>query len=69
MLTLARDIKDDDLDIGTKNFNISVNDGIFTSFARLSIILSASTSKLPLPYFERENYIVSIKENRFVVIF
>nr|ACI49172.1 hypothetical protein Csp3_JD01.004 [Caenorhabditis angaria] len=61
-VTLARLIEEDDV-MEKKNLNVSVTDGIFTSYAQLLVdVKKSGTRQLP-PRFEQSQYVASALEN------
>ncbi|CAI2349826.1 unnamed protein product [Caenorhabditis sp. 36 PRJEB53466] len=67
-VTLARMIEADDLteDKTVKLLNVSVSDGLFATFARLSVEIARSGAMQPPPRFEQSHYVASVLENTVV---
>ncbi|VDN03543.1 unnamed protein product [Thelazia callipaeda] len=63
MITLLRDIAEDDVKIGTKHFNISVSDGIFTDFCLFSLQIVQSRNTLKPPRFQQGKFTTNVREN------
>ncbi|VDM50907.1 unnamed protein product [Toxocara canis] len=63
VVLLARAIVDDDLEMRHKHFNVSVSDGMFTAYAKLTVEIVASTARRSLPRFDQAQYSASVGEN------
>ncbi|VDM29568.1 unnamed protein product [Toxocara canis] len=63
VVLLARAIVDDDLEMRHKLFNVSVSDGMFTAYAKLTVEIVASTAQRSLPRFDQAQYSASVGEN------
>jgi hypothetical protein len=46
--------------------NVSVSDGLFTSYSQLIVRFVVGPTSFPLPRFERSQYFAAIHENRFL---
>ncbi|CAB3403624.1 unnamed protein product [Caenorhabditis bovis] len=63
-VTLARLIENEDVaDRNVKNLNVSVTDGIYTSYAQLSVEIKNSGKRQLPPRFEQSQYVASALEN------
>uniref|UniRef100_A0A1I7T8F7 Cadherin domain-containing protein n=1 Tax=Caenorhabditis tropicalis TaxID=1561998 RepID=A0A1I7T8F7_9PELO len=69
-VSLARQVEQEDLMNETeetnKVLNVSVTDGIFTAYARLTVDISRSGKMQPPPKFEQSHYVANALENTIV---
>uniref|UniRef100_A0A0K0DCV7 Cadherin domain protein n=1 Tax=Angiostrongylus cantonensis TaxID=6313 RepID=A0A0K0DCV7_ANGCA len=64
-VTLLRPVDNDDVvtNDGKKILNVSVSDGLFTAYGRLTVSITVSGRRQPPPRFEQSQYVVAVREN------